>query len=89
MEVTFDTFDQLRENKMSYGFTPERHAEIDGELKRISTYLTALAVEVNTVAPVVRDESLPHLTLTLAAEQAARARFHISVLQEFVPEAYR
>jgi hypothetical protein len=72
---------------MSCGFTPERHAEIDGELKRISTYLTALAAEVNTVSPVVENESLPRLTLTLAAEHAARARFHISVLQEVTTEA--
>jgi hypothetical protein len=66
---------------MSYEFTPKRHTEINNELERISTFLNTLAEEVSAVSPA-RDDNYSHLTLTLAAEYAARARFHFSMLQE-------
>jgi hypothetical protein len=71
---------------MSYGFTPKRHTEINNELERISTYLTELAQEVNLASPIKHEDAYSHVTLTLAAEYAARARFHISTLQEAVSE---
>jgi hypothetical protein len=69
---------------MSYGFTAQRHNEINNELERISTYLAELAKEVNSVVPAQNEDAYSQVTLTLAAEYAARARFHLSTLQEAV-----